>query len=250
METNGMLTGEVALVTGGTSGIGKAIAQLFAASGAKVILFGSNAEKGEKAVQELTQVTGGQISFQQVDVSDHPLVIQAIDRLLAEHQKVDILVNCAGITLDNLLLKMKEEEWDKVIAVNLKSCFNTCKALMRPMVRAKKGKIINISSVVGLTGNPGQANYAASKAGMIGFTKALAKELAGRVHVNCIAPGYVETNMTDALNSAQKEALLKTIPMGRMGHPKDIAYLALFLASPWSDYITGQVIAVDGGMII
>ena len=244
------LQGDVALITGGTSGIGKAIARTFSQAGAKVILFGTNVEKGEKSASEISQQTTHPVSFKQVDVSDHQATREAIEQVIAEFQKVDILVNCAGMTLDNLMLKMKEEEWDKVIAVNLKSCFNTCKALMRSMVRAKKGKIINISSVVGLMGNPGQTNYAASKAGMIGFTKALAKELGGRVHVNCIAPGYIETNMTDALNSAQKEAITNNIPMGRIGKPEEIAYTALFLASPWSDYITGQVITVDGGMVM
>jgi 3-oxoacyl-(acyl-carrier-protein) reductase len=244
------LQGEVALITGGTSGIGKSIAKVFAQHGAQVILFGSNGEKGKKATEELIQETNGKLLFMQVDVSDHQAVLNATDQVIKDFQKVDILVNCAGITLDNLMLKMKEEEWDKVISVNLKSCFNTCKALMRPMVKARKGKIINISSVVGLTGNPGQTNYAASKAGMIGFTKALAKELGGRVHVNCIAPGYIETNMTDVLNSAQKEAIIKNIPMGRIGKPEEIAYTALFLASPWSNFITGQVITVDGGMVM
>lgn len=238
------LEGDVAVITGGTSGIGKAIAKLFVEHGAKVIVFGTNVEKGQKAADEV------HATFKQVDVADCQAVQTAIDQVIAEHQKVDILVNCAGITLDNLMLKMKEEEWDKVIDVNLKSCFNTCKALMRPMIRAKKGKIINVSSVVGLMGNPGQTNYAASKAGMIGFTKALAKELGGRVHVNCIAPGYIETNMTDALNSAQKEAIIKNIPMGRIGRPEEIAHAALFLAGPWSSFITGQVITVDGGMVM
>ena len=239
-----MLQDEVAVITGGTSGIGKAIAKLYGEHGAKVVIFGTNAEKGQKAAVEVGA------AFKQVDVSDCQAVQNAIDQVLQEHQKVDILVNCAGITLDNLMLKMKEEEWDKVIDVNLKSCFNTCKALMRPMVRAKKGKIINVSSVVGIMGNPGQTNYAASKAGMIGFTKALAKELGGRVHVNCIAPGYIETNMTDALNSTQKEAIIKNIPMGRIGRPEEIAHAALFLACPWSSFITGQVITVDGGMVM
>ena len=244
------LKGEVALITGGTSGIGKAIAKVFALHGAQVVICGTNLEKGEKAADELKQETSGKIVFKQVDVSDHQAVLAAVDQVITDFQKVDILVNCAGITLDNLMLKMKEEEWDRVISVNLKSCFNTCKALMRPMVRAKKGKIINVSSVIGLMGNPGQTNYAASKAGMIGFTKALAKELGGRVNVNCIAPGYIETNMTDALNSAQKEAIIKNIPMGRIGRPEEIAYTALFLAGPLSNYITGQVITVDGGMVM
>jgi 3-oxoacyl-[acyl-carrier protein] reductase len=244
------LHGEVALITGGTSGIGKAIAKLFSSAGATVIIFGTNSEKGDKAAQEISHETKGNVIFKKVDVSLHQAVLDAVELIVKEFQKVDILVNCAGITLDNLMLKMKEEEWDKVIAVNLKSCFNACKALMRPMVRAKKGKIINISSIVGLTGNAGQTNYAASKAGMIGFTKALAKELAGRVHVNCIAPGYIETNMTDELNSAQKDAIVKNIPMGRIGKPEEIAYTALFLASPWSNFITGQVITVDGGMVM
>lgn len=245
------LQNEVVLVTGGTSGIGLAIAKKFAESGAKLVLFGTNRARGEKAVEALrADVASLEVNFYQVDVSSLEAVQKGIDQVMGVHGKVDVLVNCAGITKDNLLMRMKEEEWDRVLEVNLKSCYNTCKALTRPMLKAKKGKIINISSVVGLTGNPGQSNYAASKAGMIGFSKALAKELAGRgIEVNVITPGFVETHMTDALSEKQQEMIKQNIPMGRIGQPEEIAYLALFLGSRWSSYMTGQVISVDGGLV-
>jgi 3-oxoacyl-[acyl-carrier protein] reductase len=165
--------------------------------------------------------------------------------------QVDILVNNAGITKDQLLLKMTEDDWDTVMDINVKSCYNTCKALARSFIKARKGRIINMSSVIGLTGNAGQANYAASKAAIIGLTKSLAKELASRnILVNCIAPGFIETPMTDAMTEAQKTATLEKIPLNRMGSPVDIANTALFLASSWSNYITGQVMTVDGGMVM
>jgi 3-oxoacyl-[acyl-carrier protein] reductase len=186
-----------------------------------------------------------------VNVSDKKFVEDAVQSLLARWGQIDVLVNNAGITRDGLLMKMSEEDWDTVIDVNLKSVYNTCQTLVRPMLKAKKGKIINISSVVGLTGNAGQANYAASKSGMIGFTKALAQELASRnICVNCIAPGFITTRMTDALTEPQKKGILDKIPMGRLGTPNDIAQTAVFLASSLSDYITGQVITVDGGMVM
>ena len=165
--------------------------------------------------------------------------------------RIDILVNNAGITRDNLLMKMTEEDWDRVIAVNLKSVYNTCQALVRSMLKARNGKIINITSVVGLNGNAGQANYAASKAGMIGFTQSLAKEVASRgICVNCIAPGFIKTPMTGVLTETQKEAIIKQVPMGRLGNPEEIAHAAVFLASSLSDYVTGQVLTVDGGMVM
>jgi len=164
---------------------------------------------------------------------------------------VDILVNNAGITIDKLLMKMKEEDWDNVMAINVKSCYNTCHAVMRPMMKARKGKIINMSSVVGITGNAGQTNYSASKAAVIGFTKALAKEMASRnICVNCIAPGFIKTSMTDEMTDAQKESVLSQIPFGKIGETADIANMALYLGSSLSDYITGQVIAIDGGMVM
>lgn len=244
------LTGKTVIVTGGTAGIGKEIALSFSQQGAKVVVFGTSPERGAE-IEKIIKDQGGEGQFVPVDISKTDAVDQAVNQVLAQHGFVDILVNNAGITRDQLMLKMTEAEWDDVIDTNLKSCYNTCRALMRPMLKARKGKIINISSVIGLTGNAGQVNYASSKAGIIGFTKALAQEVAKRgITVNCIAPGFIETRMTDALNEEQKQTILAKIPMGRMGSPKDIANVALFLAVNLSDYITGQVITVDGGMVM
>lgn len=249
-----LLNQKKALVTGGTAGIGKEIALQFARQGADVVIFGTNSERAAEAIAELKAV---QVRPDQrfealiVDVASKKAVEETIQSLLAGFGAIDILVNNAGITRDGLLMKMSEEDWDTVLDVNLKSVYNTCQAIVRSMLKARTGKIINISSVVGLTGNPGQANYAASKSGMIGFTKALAQELASRnICVNCIAPGFIETRMTDALTAPQKEGILKKIPMGRMGTPNEIAQAAVFLASSLSDYITGQVLTVDGGMVM
>jgi 3-oxoacyl-[acyl-carrier protein] reductase len=249
-----LLKGKKALITGGTAGIGKEIAVVFAKQGADVAIFGTNPERAAQVVLELEQA---RISPEQhfdsfiVNVSEKASVETAIKQLLVKWGQVDVLVNNAGITRDGLLMRMTEEDWDQVIDVNLKSVYNTCQCLVRPMIKAKGGKIINISSVVGLTGNAGQANYAASKSGMIGFTKALALELATRnICVNCIAPGFIQTRMTDVLTEGQKEGLLKKIPMGRMGSPQDIANAAVYLASNLSDYVTGQVLTVDGGMVM
>ena len=247
-----LLKEQIALVTGGTAGIGKAIALKFAEHGAKVIIFGTHTERGAQTLNEIRQIPhANEPEFYQVDVSRTAEVDQNIKKLIEKHAKIDILVNNAGITCDQLLMKMTEEEWDQVMDVNAKSCYNTCRAIVRSMLKAKKGKIINISSVIGLTGNAGQSNYAASKAAMIGFSKALAKELASRnIHVNCIAPGFIKTKMTDAMTDTQKESTLAKIPLGRIGDSADIANAALFLASPLSDYITGQVFTVDGGMVM
>lgn len=248
----GLLSNQIAIVTGATAGIGKAIALKFAEQGAKVVVMGTNAERGAQVVEEIRLLTGGDnASFFQVDIANTESVEGAFKRVLEQYKQVDILVNNAGITADQLLMKMSEEDWDKVMAVNVKSCYNTCHALVRAMMKARKGKIINVSSVVGLMGNPGQVNYAASKAAMIGFTKALALELASRaICVNCIAPGFIETAMTEGLTETQKEAILTKIPLGKMGKPSDVAHAALFLASSLSDYITGQVFTVDGGMVM
>jgi len=247
-----LLLDQVAIVTGGNAGIGKAIALKLAEEGAKVAIIGTNAETGAAAIAEIKQdVPAAHLLFYQLDVSQTAAVEETIKKIIDDFGKVDILVNNAGITADQLLMKMSEEEWDRVLAVNLKSCYNTCRAVVRSMMKAKKGKIINISSVVGLTGNAGQVNYAASKAGMIGFTKALAKELASRnILVNCIAPGFFQTKMTDALTENQKDAFLKEIPLGRLGDTKEIAHAVWFLASPLSTYMTGQVITIDGGMVM
>jgi 3-oxoacyl-[acyl-carrier protein] reductase len=247
------LENEVALITGGTSGIGKAIALKFAQEGAKIAIIGTNPEKGKNAVDEIQREVQdlAEIRFYSVDVALTQPVGQTVKKVLEDFGHVDILVNNAGITIDQLMMKMSEQEWDQVLDINLKSCYNTCHALVRPMMKAKRGKIINISSAIGLIGNPGQVNYAASKAGMIGFTKALAKELAPRnIQVNCIAPGFIHSNMTDVLSDGQKEFILKGIPLGYMGNPVDIANTAWFLSTSLSSYITGQVIAVDGGMVM
>ena len=249
-----LLKGKKALITGGTAGIGKEIALAYAKQGADVTIFGTNKERAEETLQELEKmrVSPEQTFFAEiVDVSNKKSIEEVIEKILARWGTVDILVNNAGITRDGLLMKMSEEDWDSVIDTNLKSVYNTCQTLVRTMLRAKAGKIINISSVIGLTGNAGQVNYAASKSGMIGFTKALAQELATRnICVNCIAPGFIKTRMTDALTEVQKEAIVKKIPMGRIGDPQDIADAAVFLASPLSSYITGQVLTVDGGMVM
>lgn len=246
---NKLLKDQVAIVTGATAGIGKAIAQEFVENGAKVVVIGTNIERGQEVVQQLNQISSDSAYFFQVNVAKTQEVKEVVAKILEQFGQVDILVNNAGITRDQLLMKMSEEDWDNVLEVNVKSCYNFCQALVRAMMKARTGKIINISSVVGLIGNPGQVNYAASKAAMIGFTKALAKELAPRnICVNCIAPGFIETSMTQAMTEEQKKATVEAIPLKRMGAPKDIAKTALFIAL--SDYITGQVITVDGGMAI
>lgn len=244
-----LLKDQVAVVTGATAGIGRAIAKKFVENGAKVVVIGTNIERGQEVVQQFNEISPNSTQFLQVNVAKSQEVNEAVEKVLAQFGKVDILVNNAGITRDQLLMKMTEEDWDNVLEVNVKSCYNFCKALVRAMMKARKGKVINISSVIGLVGNAGQVNYAASKAAIIGFTKALAKELAPRnICVNCIAPGFIETSMTHAMTDEQKKAAVETIPLKRMGTPEDIANTALFIAL--SDYITGQVITVDGGMVM
>ena len=253
LDMEKLLKDQVAIITGGNAGIGKAIAHKFAEHGASVAIFGTNEERGKLVVSELQDVVGaeGKVEFFKVDVSNTQDVLDSCKAVLENFGKVDILVNNAGITRDNLLLKMSEEDWDAVLDVNLKSVFNTSKALSRAMMKARRGKIINISSVVGVMGNAGQANYAASKAGMLGLTKSLAKELASRnLCINCIAPGYIQTKMTEALTDQQKDAIIEHIPLRRLGQPEDIANAALFLASQMGDYVTGQVLTVDGGMVM
>lgn len=248
----GLLNGQTAIVTGATAGIGKAVAHRFAEEGAFVVVIGTNSERGEQVVAEISAIPGnaGAI-FKKLDVSRYQEVETVMKEVLDLRGQVDILVNNAGITKDQLMMKMTEEDWDTVMDINVKSCYNTCRALTRSFLKAKKGRIINMSSVVGLTGNAGQVNYAASKAAIIGLTKSLAKELASRnILVNCIAPGFITTPMTDAMTDAQKTATLDKIPLGHMGSPVDIANAALFLASSWSNYITGQIMTVDGGMVM
>jgi len=249
-----LLNGKKALVTGGSVGIGKAIATAFVKNGADVAIFATNEVRIKETVAELekSKVNPNQdIQYFLVDVSKKTLVENAVATLLSTWNDLDILVNNAGITRDGFIIKMTEEDWDEVININLKSVFNTCKAVARQMMKAKKGKIINISSVVGIIGSAAQVNYAASKAGMIGFSKSLAKELARKnICVNCIAPGYIQTRMTDSLTEDLKEKILSSIPFNRYGTTEDIAQAALFLASNMSDYITGQVLTVDGGMVM
>lgn len=247
-----LLQDKVAVITGGTAGIGKAIAMRFASSGALVVILGSDASRGEAALKEIQAIhPAAEPRYVQADVGKGASVAAAMKEIYSAFGRVDILVNNAGITRDQLFMKMSEEEWHTVLNVNLDSCFYTCKEVVRPMLKAKKGKIINVSSVVGICGNPGQVNYAASKAAMIGFTKSLAKELASRqICVNCLAPGFVSTQMTDSLTEAQKEKAVGEIPMGRFGQPDEIANAALFLASGLSDYMTGQTLVVDGGLVM
>ncbi len=242
------LEGKKAVITGGTAGIGRAIAQKFAEQGAEIVIIGTNAERGAQVVAEIGEE---RVKFYALNVSKTKDVEATFKEILDHLKEVDILVNNAGITRDQLLIRMSEEDWDDVLAVNTKSCYNCSRALVRHMMKRRKGKIINISSVVGQMGNAGQVNYAASKAAVIGFTKALAKELASRgIQVNCISPGFIETAMTKSLTEQQQEEIHKQIPLGRMGQPEEVAEAALFLANSHSNYITGQVLTVDGGMVM
>ncbi len=248
---NQLLEKKVAVVTGGSRGIGKAIARLYVQQGASVAILGTNLEKGTEAASELRTLLqqDQKILFYQADVADSAQVEKTMEQIYGDFGQIDILVNNAGVTRDNLLMRLSEADWDRVLNTNLKSIFNTCKAVIRPMMKNRQGKIINITSVVGLMGNAGQTNYAASKAGMIGFTKSLAKELGSRgICVNCIAPGFIETDMTGALNEKQRESILGQIPLQKMGEPQDIAYAALYLGSAMGNYVTGQVVSIDGGM--
>jgi len=242
-----VLEGKNAFITGAARGIGAGVAALFVRQGARVYISDVDADAGKKAAGDI----GGDIHFIQMDVSDGSSVKQVTNHILAESSNIDILVNNAGITNDKLLLRMTEEDWSRVININLTGTFLVTKAVMRGMIKQRRGRIVNIASVVGLIGNAGQANYAASKAGIIGFTKSCAKELAGRnITVNAIAPGFIETRMTEGLPDEVKQEYMKVIPMGRFGHTDDIAHCALFLASDQSSYITGQVFCVDGGMVM
>ncbi len=244
-----MLTDKIALVTGASRGIGKEIAITLAKNGATVIInYVSNATKAEE-VKAIIEENGGKAHLVQCDVADYAATEIMIQDLIKEFGRIDILVNNAGITRDNLVMKMTEEDFDKVIDTNLKSCFNTIKHMYRQFLKQRSGRIINITSIAGVIGNPGQANYSASKAGMIGLTKTMAKELASRnITVNAVAPGFIETEMTDVLSDAVKEEMMKAIPLKRGGKPEDVANAVLFLASDLSSYMTGQVLHVDGGM--
>lgn len=245
------LKDKIAIVTGASSGIGSEIAIQFAKEGATVIINYSNSPDGAERVKAEIEGFGGTAATFRCDVSKYKDVEAMIEQIIKDYKHIDILVNNSGITRDNLLMRMEEEDFDKVIDINLKGTFNTIKSVSRHMIRAKKGKIINMASVVGITGNSGQANYAASKGGVIALTKSVAKEFATRnINVNAIAPGYIATRMTEVLNEKVKDGILASIPMKRVGKPEDIAKVAVFLASEDSNYITGQVINVDGGMVM
>lgn len=242
------LDGQIALVTGGSRGIGRAIAQALAEGGARVAVVARNVEGAEQAAAELP---GEGHAGYRCDVADGASVQEAVARVADEMGAVSILINNAGITRDNLLLRMKEDEWAAVMDVNLKGAFHTVKAVAKGMMKRRDGVIINVTSVVGLMGNAGQANYAASKAGLVGFTKSVARELASRgIRCNAVAPGYVRTDMTADLGETQTEALQSGIPLQRLGEPEDISAVVRFLAGPGARYITGQVLAVDGGMVM
>ncbi|MTI67569.1 MAG: 3-oxoacyl-[acyl-carrier-protein] reductase [Firmicutes bacterium] len=243
------LSGKVALVTGGSRGIGKEIALKLASLGADIIInYSRNSKKAEEVVSEIENMGRKAYCFQ-ADVSKLEEVEKLVKKTLDEVSNVDILVNNAGITKDNLLMRMSKDDWNDVINVNLTGAYNLCKSLIRTMIRKKNGCIINISSVVGITGNPGQCNYSASKAGLIGLTKSLAKEVGKKnIRVNAIAPGFIETEMTDKLNENVIKEYKKNIPLKKLGSPEDIANTVAFLASDLASYITGQVIVVDGGM--
>ncbi len=244
-----MLNGQVALVTGASRGIGRAIALVLAKAGADVIVNYAGSESAAEEVVQLIRGMGRRAEKIQAHVGNSEQAESMIKAVIEQFGTIDILVNNAGITRDNLIMRMKEEEFDDVINTNLKGVFNCIKAVTRPMMKQRSGKIINISSVVGVLGNPGQANYVAAKAGVIGLTKATARELASRnITVNCIAPGFIETEMTDKLPEDAKAALLQQIPLAKLGKPDDIANVVLFLASSAASYMTGQTLHVDGGM--
>lgn len=241
---------EVVLVTGSTRGIGKAIAATFAQEGANVIVLGRNSSLVDETVNKIAS-EGGKVEGFVCDVTDGNQVLETVNKILDKHKRIDILINNAGVTRDNLLLRMSENDWDEVINVNLKGVFVTTKIVSKAMLKAKKGKIINIASIIGITGNAGQANYAASKAGIIGFSKSVAKELASRgITSNVVAPGYIRTDMTAQLGEKVTEEIQKNVPLGRLGEASDVAGACLFLASKAADYITGQTIVVDGGLAI
>ncbi len=242
------LKGKVALVTGSAQGIGKAIAISLAREGADVIISDVNLEKAEEAAKEIGAMGVKSLALK-ANVADFAEVEGMIDKVITEFKKIDILVNNAGITRDNLIVRMKEEDWDLVLDINLKGTFNCIKAAIRPMSKQRSGKIISIASIVGVMGNAGQANYVASKAGVIGLTKTVAREYANRgINANAVAPGFIDTAMTQALSQDVRDNLAKQIPMGRLGTSEDVANAVRFLASDKANYITGQVIHVNGGM--
>ena len=242
--------GKVAVVTGGAKGIGRALTRAFASEGARVVLSGRDEAALAEACEEVRS-GGGEALGVRADVSQEAEANELCDRTVKEFGKADILVNNAGVTRDGLLLRMSDADWDQVLDTNLKGAFHCIRAFAKPMVRQRWGRIVNVSSVIGLIGNAGQANYAASKAGLIGLTKSIAKELASRhITVNAVAPGFIETAMTGALGDKVREALLAQIPLGRLGSPEDVAHAVTYLSSEEAAYVTGQVLTVDGGMVM
>lgn len=245
----GLLEGKVALITGATRGIGKGIAEVFAKQGAHVAFtYAGSVDKAKALEEELGKIT--KVKSYQSDASDYDAAQQLAADVIADFGKIDILINNAGITRDNLMLRMSKDDWDIIIKVNLDSVFNLTKAVIKPMMKARSGSIINMTSVVGVKGNAGQANYAASKAGVIGFSKSIALELGSRnIRCNAVAPGFIETEMTAALDEKTVQGWRESIPLKRGGQPEDVANACVFLASDMSSYITGQVMNVDGGML-
>ena len=244
------LKDKVALITGGARGIGKAIAFAYAKEGADIVVADVNLEEAEKTAKEI-EALGRKALALTMDVTDYSKVEEAVNKILDKFAKIDILVNNAGITKDNLLLRMSQLEWDAVLNVNLKGTFNCIRAVSRVMIKQRSGRIVSIASIIGLIGNPGQANYSASKAGIIALTKTAAKELASRnINVNAVAPGFIQTDMTAKLSEELKQKMLSNIPLNKLGTADDVAAVCLFLASEDSGYITGQTIVVDGGMVM
>jgi len=244
------LDGQVALVTGATRGIGRAIAAALAAAGAHVIGTATT-DEGAQSITEHLRGIDANADGRRLDVRDAGAIDSTVKDIESRHGAIGILVNNAGITRDNLLVRMKDDDWDAIMATNLKPAYQLAKAVLRGMMKARRGRIIQIGSVVGSAGNPGQTNYAAAKAGLVGFTKSLALEVASRdITVNCVAPGFIDTDMTQAMADAQREGLLARIPLGRLGTPADIANAVLFLASPRAAYITGATLHVNGGMLM